>query len=60
MTQAEMEGMAYNLIVDERINARIGRDEKGKYLHLFPKKDEFLTIQAENLKELTMRYLSQR
>ena len=54
-----MEAMAYTLIVDERINARIGSDEKGKFLHIFPEQDQFLTIQAENLKELARRYLSQ-
>ena len=58
MTQEVLEKMAYGLIVDQRITARIGGDAKGKFLHLFPKQDEFLTIQEENLKELARRYLS--
>ena len=58
VTSAMIEKMVYGLIVDSRICGRIGEDKSGKYLHLFPRQDEFLTIQEENLKELAKRYLS--
>lgn len=50
--------MLLEMIVDERIRGRIGSDSvRGKFLEILPERNEFLEIQAENLKELSKRYL---
>ena len=59
LKQQNVEKMVFELIVDEKIRGRIfDSDPKNKYLEILPPKNEFLDIQAENLRELSKRYLS--
>lgn len=58
VVQSEAERMVFELIVDERIRGRIGNDPvRGRFLEMLPERNEFLEIQADNLKELSKRYL---
>lgn len=58
LVQGEAERMVFELIIDLRIRARIGNDSvRGRFLEMLPERNEFLEIQAENLKELSKRYL---
>lgn len=58
LNEEETERSIFELIVDERIRGRICCDQRGKYLEILPERNEFLEVQADNLKELAKRYLS--
>lgn len=48
----------FELIVDQKITGRINDvDASNKYIQILPARNEFLEIQAENLRELGKRYL---
>jgi DNA-binding MarR family transcriptional regulator len=58
LTTEQAERMVFELIADERVRGRIGQDaNSGKFVEMLPERNEFLEIQAENLKELSKRYL---